>query len=170
MDVLVTLCQLWYSSGSSFWDGSFGGWKSNIMKCLETADHSEEWGESATCLNSVLEYAHLKCCVCVLICQEFQVKFCSNYPGHCGIDAGHSRSRSAHCEEIRLWGKVRNTEINQRCCSQTRQSAQGHMVESALNKRRDVPEASGPHLLRSCIFHMPTMVVFLVCVTHSLSV
>lgn len=58
--------------------------------------------------------------VCVLIYQEFQVKFGSNYPGHCGTDAGHSCSRSAHCEEICLWGKVRNVEVNHRCCIQTR--------------------------------------------------
>ena len=112
----------------------FGGWKSSIMKCLETADHSEERGESAASLNSVLEYTHLKFFVCVLIYQEIQVKFCPNYPGHCGTDADHSRSRSADCEEIRLRGKVRNMEVHQRCCSQTRKSAKGKWLSWPLAK------------------------------------
>lgn len=52
--------------------------------------------------------------VCVLICRELQVKLCSDHPGHRGIDAGHSRSRGAHCEEVRLWRKVRSMEGGQR--------------------------------------------------------
>lgn len=72
--------------------------------------------------------------VCVFIYQEFQVKFCSNYPGHRGIDARHSCSRGAHCEEIRLWGKVRNMEVHQRYCSQTRKSAKGTWLSLPLAK------------------------------------
>lgn len=85
-------------------------------------------------LNSALEYANVKFFVCVLLYQEFQVKFCSDYPGHCGTDAGHSCSRSAHCEEICLWGKVRNVEVNRRCCIQTRKSAKGVWLSLPLAK------------------------------------
>lgn len=84
-------------------------------------------------MSSLFEFSLRICtpkivCVCVLIYQEFQVKFCSDYPGYCGIDAGHSRSRSAHCEEVRLWGKVRNgNQSNQKV-------HRGQTVESAPGK------------------------------------
>lgn len=46
----------------------------------------------------------------------------------------------------------------------------GHRVESALSKRSDIPEMSGPSLLRSYIFRKPAMALRPACVTPSLSV